>query len=222
MTAYKYNEADAQPWLTYTDEKSGKTVEPATETPAMDGTAAVGSSEKYAREDHVHPTDTSRAASTHTHGSITNAGAITSDTAVANGDKLIIADSSDSSKLKRSSVSFGSSTTTFLRNDGTWQTPSSGRSWVDISSQFSANVENITIFAMTDGTLVYLTAANTFLVEGFTTITFSSDYSPADGCLPLGIGQNTDDEVIIVLVDTDAIYEQNSSELQNVTAIWIT
>jgi hypothetical protein len=34
---------------------------PATATPAMDGTAAVGVSAKYAREDHVHPTDTSRA-----------------------------------------------------------------------------------------------------------------------------------------------------------------
>lgn len=31
-------------------------------TPAMDGTAAVGSSTAYARADHVHPTDTSRAA----------------------------------------------------------------------------------------------------------------------------------------------------------------
>ena len=30
--------------------------------PKMDGTAAIGSSAKYAREDHVHPTDTSRAA----------------------------------------------------------------------------------------------------------------------------------------------------------------
>ncbi|WP_049974162.1 right-handed parallel beta-helix repeat-containing protein [Azospirillum sp. B4] len=30
-------------------------------TPAMDGTAAVGSSTRYARADHVHPTDTSRA-----------------------------------------------------------------------------------------------------------------------------------------------------------------
>ena len=37
------------------------TVDPATADPAMDGTAAVGSSVKYAREDHVHPTDTSRA-----------------------------------------------------------------------------------------------------------------------------------------------------------------
>lgn len=37
---------------------------PATATPLMDGTAAVGSSDKFAREDHVHPTDTSRASQT--------------------------------------------------------------------------------------------------------------------------------------------------------------
>lgn len=35
---------------------------PATSAPLSDGTAAVGSSAKYAREDHVHPTDTSRQA----------------------------------------------------------------------------------------------------------------------------------------------------------------
>ena len=35
--------------------------EPATATPLMDGTGSAGSSLKYAREDHVHPTDTSRA-----------------------------------------------------------------------------------------------------------------------------------------------------------------
>ena len=34
----------------------------ATAAPQMDGTAAVGSSTKYARENHVHPTDTTRAA----------------------------------------------------------------------------------------------------------------------------------------------------------------
>lgn len=103
----------------------GSSVEPATAAPIVDGTAAVGTSAKYAREDHVHPTDTSRAASTHDHGSITNEGAITSDTAVASGDKLVIADSSDSSKLKRSGIAFGSSTSTFLRNDGTWASPPS-------------------------------------------------------------------------------------------------
>lgn len=37
------------------------TTSPATVAPLMDGTAAVGTSAKYAREDHVHPVDTSRA-----------------------------------------------------------------------------------------------------------------------------------------------------------------
>lgn len=35
-------------------------VDPATVTPLMDGTGAVGSSAKYAREDHVHPSDTTK------------------------------------------------------------------------------------------------------------------------------------------------------------------
>ena len=34
--------------------------DPATSTPLMDGTAAVGTATKYAREDHVHPSDTSK------------------------------------------------------------------------------------------------------------------------------------------------------------------
>ena len=41
----------------------------ATATPLVDGTAAVGSSAKYAREDHRHPVDTSRAAASHSHSS---------------------------------------------------------------------------------------------------------------------------------------------------------
>jgi hypothetical protein len=36
------------------------TYDVATENPLMDGTAAVGTSAKYAREDHVHPSDTTR------------------------------------------------------------------------------------------------------------------------------------------------------------------
>jgi hypothetical protein len=35
--------------------------------PGMDGTADPGTSEKYSRDDHIHPTDTSRAASDHNH-----------------------------------------------------------------------------------------------------------------------------------------------------------
>ena len=39
----------------------GMFAQPATANPLMDGTAAVGSSSKYAKEDHVHPSDTSKA-----------------------------------------------------------------------------------------------------------------------------------------------------------------
>jgi len=43
-------------WLNNNDMRTA-----ASAVPLMDGTAAVGTSAKYAREDHVHPTDTSRA-----------------------------------------------------------------------------------------------------------------------------------------------------------------
>ena len=39
---------------------AGSTISPATASPVMDGSAAVGSSDKYAREDHVHPHDTTK------------------------------------------------------------------------------------------------------------------------------------------------------------------
>lgn len=46
---------DGTNWIPW---EVGASVSPATDTPLMDGTAAVGTSLKYAREDHVHPTDT--------------------------------------------------------------------------------------------------------------------------------------------------------------------
>lgn len=84
--------------------------------------------------------DAAYAASSHSHGSVTSDGAITSDTAAASGDKLVIADSSDSSKLKRSGIALGSSTSTFLRNDGTWAEPSGGSvSYVTTTATLTAN-----------------------------------------------------------------------------------
>ena len=52
-------------------------------SPKMAGTAAVGSEiSSFARGDHVHPTDTSRASSTHTHGNIANDGKLSDGTTV--------------------------------------------------------------------------------------------------------------------------------------------
>lgn len=48
---------------------------PASAAPLMDGTAAIGTSLLYARQDHVHPTDTSRYAASNPSGYVTSAGA---------------------------------------------------------------------------------------------------------------------------------------------------
>lgn len=65
------------------------------------------------------------AAGDHTHGNITNGGDITTNVAIASGDRLVINDESES-KINNSSITFGTSTTQFLANNGTWQTPAGG------------------------------------------------------------------------------------------------
>ena len=60
----------------------------------------------------------------HTHGNIQNGGTLqTNDVTIASGDKLVVTDSSDSSKVARTSVSFdGSTTTKALTPKGTFET----------------------------------------------------------------------------------------------------
>lgn len=96
--------------------------QPSNAAPAMDGTAAAGIAVTYSRSDHVHPTDTSRAAASHTHGDITNDGDITATATIASGDRLVINDES-ASKITNSSITFGNAQNLFLANDGTWQRP---------------------------------------------------------------------------------------------------
>ena len=89
--------------------------------PLMDGTATVGTSTDYAREDHIHPTDTSRAASSHTHGDITNTGDITATApTVASGDQIVINDHS-ASKITNGPTFDGSTTSKYLSQKGTWE-----------------------------------------------------------------------------------------------------
>ena len=61
--------------------------------------------------------------STHTHGNITSGGALqTTDVAIANGDKLVITDASDSNRIARSSTAFdGSTITKALTQKGTFE-----------------------------------------------------------------------------------------------------
>ena len=64
-----------------------------------------------------------KAASSHTHGNIQNGGALqTTDVVIANGDKLVVTDASDSNKVARASISFdGSTTTKALTPKGTFE-----------------------------------------------------------------------------------------------------
>ncbi len=82
---------------------------------------------------------------THVHGNITTDGKISS-TAVtpANGDYILISDSSGSNKIERG-IAIGTGTTKYLREDGTWQTITSGVSDVKINntSILSSGVANI-------------------------------------------------------------------------------
>lgn len=66
---------------------------------------------------------TTAAKGDHTHGNIQNGGTLqTNDVTIASGDKLVVTDSSDSSKIARASVSFdGSTTTTALTPKGTFE-----------------------------------------------------------------------------------------------------
>lgn len=56
----------------------------------------------------------------HTHGNITNTGDITTTATIASGDRLVINDES-ASKVNNSSITFGTSTSQYLANNGTWQ-----------------------------------------------------------------------------------------------------
>ena len=95
----------------------------------------------------------------HTHGNIQNGGTLqTTDITIASGDKLVVTDSSDSSKIARTSISFdGSTTTKCLTQKGTWE--SFGTSNLTIGTTASTamagntNVNNVTQTAsLTDST----------------------------------------------------------------------
>lgn len=65
----------------------------------------------------------SRTPTSHTHGNISNSGAVTATAAIASGDRLLIADSTNSVYgVVGSTITFGSFST-YLKNDGTWGTP---------------------------------------------------------------------------------------------------
>ena len=74
----------------------------------------------------------------HTHGNISNNGDITSTSQIASGDRLVINDES-ASRITNSSITFGSNSSQYLANNGTWQSVPSSFNGVD-SSRILLNV----------------------------------------------------------------------------------
>lgn len=119
-------------------------------------------------------TEVGAAASSHTHGNITNGGDITSNVNIANGDRIVINDES-ASKLANSSITFGTSTNQYLANNGTWQSIPSVPDVSDFVTQSDidtaiANLPEPMIFKGslgTTGTITSLPSA-TANNEGFT------------------------------------------------------
>lgn len=79
---------------------------PGTATPKMDGTAAVGTATKFARQDHVHPVDTSRAAQSALNTTNTNVSNLTTTVNGKETKKLIFTSKSASSWTNNGSTAF--------------------------------------------------------------------------------------------------------------------
>jgi len=177
----------------WTGAESGGGPEPSSTTPAMDGTAAVGTATTYARADHVHPTDTTRADANHTHGNISSVGTIASSAVIEPGDSLVIGHG-QSYNVIRSTLMFGSDTATFLRNDGTWAQPEGGGGGGGGGGD--AYVIGMTLSGTTVSNVTYptgesaTTIATAVMDDPSTRVVFSIDVGASDGvmnCTPCSL-----------------------------------
>lgn len=151
--------------------------------------------------------------SSHTHGNITNGGAISSDTAVASGDKLVLADASDSSKLIRSEISFdGSTTTKGLTPKGTWESFAAASHNHDDRYYTETEIDNSLV----------LKANNSIIADAFST---STAYAVGDYVIYQGVlyrftsahsaGAWASGDVTAVVVGDELEGKANTADLGN-------
>ncbi len=147
----------------------------------------------------------SRTPTSHTHGNISNSGAVTATAAIASGDRLLIADSTSSVYgIVGSTLTFGSSTTTYLRNDGTWGTPpdtNTDTHWASSTIVNStATATSTTTTALTNGN-VYLNHIENGSVKSSHKITGSGATT---------VTTDTSGNIIITSTDNNTVYTHPS------------
>jgi len=176
--------------------------------PIVDGTATIGSLATYARADHVHPTDTSRAASSHTHGNITNTGLLTTAVTLGSAPKFVITDTSTNA-IGTYTPTGTASATTYLSGTGVWSTPAGGGGGgsgftgagtlitgieaTNLTSASTVTASNISILggnatSSSNTSGVNATGGNLTITSGTASLTGSSDGSATAGNLTLDTG----------------------------------
>ena len=202
---------------------SGSSVDPATASPLMDGTAAVGSSAKYAREDQVHPTDKSLHAAL---VSGTNIKTVNNESFLGSGNVSFptVPSASSTAPLMDGTASSGSGTS-YARGNHRHPTDTSrqetlvsgtniktinGNSilgsgnltvggssgWTNITNAFTSTTADYE--AYTDGKFVYLCGGNA--ASGALVETETAAYAPLplNPCAGTGVDENNAAAIVLV------------------------
>jgi hypothetical protein len=121
----------------------------------------------------------------HSHGQIDELGRITSaQVTPASNDSILITDASDSQIIKRA-IQIGTSTTTFLRNDGTWQTVSGSGTVTNVTAGTQISGMSMTI---TNGTTTPSIATSINNATNFRTAIGAPATSHASSATTFGVG----------------------------------
>lgn len=164
------------------------------------------------------------AASSHTHGNIQNGGALqTNDVSIANGDKLVITDASDSAKIARSGITFDASTTNkALTPKGTWESFLQGNQTITLSGDVSGSGATsiaVTIGAskvtnaMLAGSIANNKLANSSISIAGTSVSLGGSITAATLKSNLGLGASA-------YVGYDTTVTKDSAKLITSGAVW--
>lgn len=121
---------------------------PADAAPLMDGTAAVGASSDYAREDHVHPTDTSRQA---TLVSGTNIKTVNGNSLLGSGDVTI---TSIDEKVSQIQTTSGNSYYKLLLSENTNNVTETAKARKNPYLTFNPDTTELVVGAIDNGTII--------------------------------------------------------------------